>query len=1436
MASRPAGHRFLRARTRALVRSSRASKQGVSDLPSYIYPWTRLTFPHGQHDQVDRDGHGWVTPAGLWQSPEAKPLSERRDTRVVVVLGERGVGKSRILQAEHEALREGGLSCDRVELFTVSSGQIATRIARALTGVGDGAHYTFLDGLDDTRTPDDTANMIVEAVEALAGPARERLRLRIACRTSRWPSGLQTRLEEFYPKGVHLVGVAGLTRQQALAAAAERGVADPESFVAELESRRLVVPVAMWPVTFVPALEDAAAGKPLPRTVGEAYARACLQLCTEKPDGLSTNILGRRLDPSEVLVLARKAAAAMQFSARNTLSEEIDDADAIALNDLAHDSEPFGDRRVPCTQDGFRQLMQSGLMVQTGPGRRWSFAHRSFQEYLAADYLLTRETIPASIDRLLLIGEGASSRAVDAHRDVAAWVATVNDGLFEHLLAHDPVVLLRANLRARSETDRSRVFDTLLAMVRAGEDPVAAEPILLASLDGPWLAGTIAPLLDPGAPAQELYFALQIAAECPNRELTEALLDVAEAASVTKSLRTRALHALHDDVDRPEWLARLRTLAADQDPDVAAGALRRLWPGHMGTVDLLQALPTPLPDYLGMAVYFLRGLPDAIPAPDLPAAVGWAAQVFADDTVQPGYHDLEGRDSTAEEIAIRAVRECLAHPQRTALVAGLADVVLALTAQRYRYGIVSDFQRVLNEHVTARQAIARQVLDRATADQVRQLHRQDPVSVFHHPEDTAHWARELPTLPPQIQALFDEQMWLVPGGIPQWEEVYELAQEHPAVEKLTRLLFAWPVDHWIGQTHRDRLARQAQREAEQMQARFDPAALQAVLDGILTGSDEPRAAWREVVRHVHRPADGDPEPFGDQLDITAAASFPPIDDPTRAQIVRAARLVLETAPIISVDNVGPAGLNMFGQVPELWALSLCAGQEEELPDLPPERWAGLALAMFCIHGHDLEPPLRTSLLKICADRAAGGFEAALPEALTKLGDSWRTIAVSTLTESPGGTNDALLGWATHRHRTVEQWAQIMEALAEWRHQPALDAVRRAAALPPSKLRKADSTPTRRWVAAADLLIRRGHTDTWPGIFGKLEQAQHLPAALLKSFAAHDRPRFWQYDADAPTADALAQLYSILVKYGPSDEILADLESHSHASLNLVGLRQNLPWTIADRADAAALTALGELEHRHGDYLVRAALRQVSRRLIQMSWQPLKSVHEVVTTATHRVERVVTDDLHHREVVLESLDRLQDRICDDNGWATVLWDLNYITEKIKGGKKRTRIEFRPKREQDLSDFVATFLRYDLQDRRVVVNREVEITRTGLPGDRTDIQIHAHPPTGAGPETLTIVIETKGCWNRELDTGLVDQLADRYLHRRGLRTGIYLVGYFEDDRWNDRPAHASHGIKDILETQQALARKAAEIYKVSVKVRVLDCRLRGHHPDTLPGSVP
>jgi hypothetical protein len=90
-----------------------------------------------------------------------------------------------------------------------------------------------------------------------------------------------------------------------------------------------------------------------------------------------------------------------------------------------------------------------------------------------------------------------------------------------------------------------------------------------------------------------------------------------------------------------------------------------------------------------------------------------------------------------------------------------------------------------------------------------------------------------------------------------------------------------------------------------------------------------------------------------------------------------------------------------------------------------------------------------------------------------------------------------------------------------------------------------------------------------------------------------------------------------------------------------------------------------------------------------------------------------------------------------------------------------------------------LRDDLNQRGIVIGREVQPRR----GQRTDIYVEAVARGVSDPslQTVTVVIEVKGCWNAEVQTAVDSQLVGDYLRANGLTHGVYLVGWFVCDIW-------------------------------------------------------
>jgi len=92
-----------------------------------------------------------------------------------------------------------------------------------------------------------------------------------------------------------------------------------------------------------------------------------------------------------------------------------------------------------------------------------------------------------------------------------------------------------------------------------------------------------------------------------------------------------------------------------------------------------------------------------------------------------------------------------------------------------------------------------------------------------------------------------------------------------------------------------------------------------------------------------------------------------------------------------------------------------------------------------------------------------------------------------------------------------------------------------------------------------------------------------------------------------------------------------------------------------------------------------------------------------------------------------------------------------------------------------------------------------------------------------DSISAVIETKGCWNPDLMTAIETQLHDDYLTRLGSPIGIYLVGWFDKGPWEPAdPRRARAPDWTAADTQRHLDAEAARLTgRFLVGAVVLDC---------------
>lgn len=1369
------------------------------------YAWRRLLRPLPDDSAARREPFDDGPDAG-----SRLRLDELRDVPVVVVLGERGAGKSVTLEQEQSLLESEGVAAVVAlhlgqDVFDTASA--SGRLHDDLHAEQDGVRYVLLDGLDEGLSDiPGLDKVILHQLRTMTPPHRGRVRLRITCRTTRWSQVLESGLRTLWPDPgqVAVMTLAPLTREDVRNAAEQRGL-DGAVFAERVTGRGREA-LAEQPVTLIPLLEARAEGEPLPTTVAEAYEQACRTLCTEtRPEDFTRRQERPAVD--HLLEVARWTAAALQFSRSAALVDgERTLVGELHLDTLSGPGVPGLVPALPCRRHELLHLTESGLLTPVGQ-RRWVFAHRSYQEHLAAEYLGAR-IAPAVQKELLWVGSGPARHIVPEHEEIAARLAVHDPELLEDLLVHDPRVVLLADLPALSPVDRQRAVQALLDAA-PGEGFERLDFALLRRLDHSTLAGQLEPFLVPGADPDQTYLALWIAAQCRPAGLTPALLSFAEDTTLPMRLRSFALHAIAEAADRDdETVTRLRRLAADAKPSITEAALEHLWPQHMQLAEYFDLLPAQR-SWTYRPVLETRM--DLINAEHVGDALDWSVRA------------LENRSPNAP-IATALLARCIrligqqtAVPARCEELAGQALVTLAAypelshkTESRTAFEYLRDS---LNAAPGLRRRLADYVLRHSSQDQILELTFTTPEVGLFPDEDLLHWACRWLDLPQEVrrtaQPLFSRRQR------PADKPLQHAAERARQADEELREATAWwdaPPPEW----QRCREEREAERRRSHT---FDEAACTAALQVVQTAEpDRIRAVWLTLLGHLYQTTDGNRAEQSSLLGaVTAAPSCPPEGTAQREELSAAALRVLATAPVWSADDVAAWGTEWL-DVPELAAACFvpASALEAAVPGTDTARWAGWALALATMTPPTQDQSLHRSLFERCARHAGPAFETALEACLDRL-DSYRLAElVRFLHEvSEALALELVRDWAVGPGRSDESWAAVVVTLAHRGDPAALAQVKHAVAAGPPH----QAPDPELWTTAARTLMSFASLpESWPHVRRAFDDPDLCRAVIDRVAADPGSHRSWPEGVAALDDADLADLYLRLCEREelnrPRPEYEPGVAYRITRDETLHDLTDALPQLIADKNTQAAADQLSRLAastSRHPARLRRLA-RHTARQAARQQLQPLPA-HQLRKLATDHSLRVITDEAQLLDVVMESLDRVQEALSGPNGMAILLWN-----RAAPGGGSAMS----PMWEEDFSDFVMGLLKIHISGRRIILNREVQVDRPGAGGSRTDIHVQAADPT-QDAEPFTVVIESKGCWNRELHTALADQLVTRYL-RRPRTAGIFLVGFFDCDLWRSpqRPrCSPRHTRQQIERGQQELAAQ----HHAAVRAKVLDCRPPG-----------
>lgn len=1331
-------------------------------------------------------------PFGQSSNPSVVATGRLADEQCLVLLGEPGSGKTTTLTAGISLLISSeSANVVHDDLGTASDDDITALLRAVADRLDAGQHVALvLDGFDEAheRLP----LLPYKLARWLTGIEPERLSIRLACRTARWPSSLEEALRvSFGDVGVY--ELLPLRREDVARVAASSCEAD--DFLIAVEQAG-AVPLATRPLTLQMLVRSFARDGQLPDNMAALYSIGVRWMCDEQNRTRRTVGLAGALSADDRAAVVSRLAALTFFGENPAVSPgwlaNAADGDLV-VDDAGGGEEPTTGGSVTVTGAAVREALQTSLFTSRG-GERLGWTHATFQDFLTARWIAANGLQEPQIRLLLVADDGL---IFPQAREVAGWLVALDPLTHGWLTDLDPAAFL--NGVAIPDHDlRARIVDGLLETAQdAGLVP--QWQARYQTLCHPQLADQIRPHLHSGVDDVRAM-AMDLAKDCDTSSLRPDLVVIALDEQRPARDRSDACWALAR-MSGVQPLTELRKIALgevgdDPDDDVRGAALIATWPHAVTTEDVLATLTSPKrKDLLGAYAIAISDIAAALTPADLPAALKWL-RAHADDS-----------DHRFTLITNAAIRLACASSTSDA-VEVLADMVLRRASQ-YRQLLGASFTDGPDpfEDPSIRRRIAdvvfRRIPDDATAVTLVDRGPHGPQLLR---EGDLDWLvdryRDNAAERQPLGAAFS---WMYRHDLPEHREtLFSLKPGHPLYDDIVGAMVA-PIE--LDSEHADQLRTQWRRRNQGRQEPINDDIndrIKELLDDFEKGNVD--AFWK-LSRLLSVPPGSKRSNDDYKTHITTLRRWESLDEETQRRIVDAARVYLEAG----------------GSNPDCWL-----GQ-------PVTYWPAEAAYRALVLVDDADP---ASLDELSADAWREWAPVVVTKTVTSNGGSHETKARLIERAMPHAMEElqnalfAHVASAANRNEHVlvrreldAVWSDGLAArlltLAQQAQDPPLADILDALAINSPSLvdpllatwLEADAVTNNpeRAVLVGGLVIANPGPVSWPALRAVLDQDVALARQIIESYAMFAAPVpplsegeladlwLWLFTQYPPTEDPNIEGTHAV---GPR-EALGEWRNRILVHLRDLGTPEAVD---AMRRITATLPAESWLTHTHTT--AKEALRR-------SQWLRIPPA-QLRALAADRRTRLVRTGGDLLEATVESLRSLQNDLQGEHRAAQFLWD---TTAHV------------PKSEDEASDFVAHHLRRDIADQGIIANREVQVRRfvkSGI-GQRSDIRVEAHADPASGqPTTITVPVEAKLAWNRDVDTAMEDQLLRRYMQPSNSRHGVLLVFWFEPGHfWADtREKHAVEQLDRaalFLRLEQQ-AQRIADHEGAHIEVVILDASWR------------
>ncbi len=1416
------------------------------------FDWIRYWCPNGDNYYIDQNGYV-IDPSTSQFSANSHLVQDpfRQPQHCVILLGEPGIGKSTAMNkfcAEFNA--NHGDSADEIHLIKLET--LSTDVSFKSEMIHndvvqtwlEGNHnlYLLLDSFDEcVIRVDILSNLLLNVLEKFP---RDRLYLRIACRTGEWPINLSNSLSFLFSfDQFKLLKLVPLRKRDIEESAEKRieiiGNKSPTDFIRNIE-RLEIVPFAIHPITLKFLLNIYTKENTFPNSKKEIYNKGCLILCEEVSQTRREYSRDEEISSEHRYIVAARIAAYCVFSKCTGIWTDIDlgnvPENVICELSLSGYKEQILGQEFDVTQYIVHDTLLCGLFNSAKPNRQWS--HKTYMDFLASEYLIKR-SIPLEQIRSLIINPLDPEKRINPHlKGVVSWLCLAYLDLFEEILAQEPEIILQIDANQLPDGEKREVVKALLENFDRSSLRLNYHNLthLLRKFSHSQIIPQISNFIsEENNSLDSKRFAIRIAEECELIGMASQLIDLILDDSKDIHLRISAASAIESFSNKFPIKKReeLIPFALVDEPmednfDLKGICLHIVWPDLITSTQLFDHLPAPRIDYSGTYFRFLLGkLIGALPEAEIVTALNWISKSIT-------FSSVFGR--TIDLIILKALKFVKNEQIFSILIKAFAKIIVD---DRFmiEMGHHNESNLYLKSNQTTRRSILREIF--------REL-----------PDERVIYPKLYPFLTSQprfFDLVYEEDFdWLL--------EVLNCSEEGEYRQKLIKLItrmlrfradreekgMALYRENEILKPHlvniygnvkidsdtADEMKRiyiQDQEFKEKLselnkKPLVEPPPEERIGSLLKKFNDGKIDSWLSLNREMT--LNKDSRHYGDPYnpDLTTLPGWLNSSDEIKEKVVNAAKIYIsegdpQNSTWVGKDIIAPRAFAGYRAIRLIYYHDY-----EYISKIPPNIWKKwtpiILLFPFGIYGSDEEENIRKDLLKIAFPYAEDELFYTIDSKIEYCNQNERPILLfkkldNLYSEQLG---DFLQNKALQKHLSVERKGEIFDFLLKHKHLKTSSYLVEML----SKFISTEFKDENLIIRCTWSLILYSENGYWDIVWHIIQHNEERGRKILRKVTRN----IWSKKQvfDKYSENQLADLYIWLIDHCSSDKE-APLPEGAWV---LKGFQQMIIRYLEEKGTYQAVDAIKRIANELPEEIEDFSYRILSTSDIALkdSWTP-PAIEELRELFQNPSKRIIQTESQLVDLIDESLTRLEMKLQGNGDYsaaARFLWD----------NTKNRR--FKPVVEDDFTDFVKNHLINDIT-RGIVVQREVEISPQE---HKTDLLVSILSSKNRTPQNrpISVLVEVKGSWNPDLKIAMETQLLDEYMIPNAYKSGMYLVGWFKSDYWDSsdsrRNKHAR--IRTIEDLKIMLEDQAKNIKDRGyfIKPKIIDASLTQIHERRYPSG--